>query len=291
MRLSTSTSIFFNRPDGSKADILDSIQYCSEAGYKVMDMNFHDCCVFDTPLKKDNWLEWIRDIRNKKEECGIEFSQAHSHFYNFCDNKTRNKDELDEYITRGIIGAGELDIPWLVIHAGTDFESSTPVKSSKLKTIEYLKPRLELAAKHKVGIAIENLWELNISPKRRYTTTAEELVDLVDELGQNFDNVGICWDVEHADIMKQDQLANLQLIGDRLKATHISDHIGVENDHILPYSGNTHWLDVMKAIKSVDYQGDFTFEIHRYIANLPLELVPLALKHSVEVGNYLLSLV
>lgn len=290
MRLSTSTCIYFNRPDGTKAQITDSVDLCSQAGYRVMDMNFHDCCMFDTPMKTDRWEEWIYGIKEKAKECGIEFSQGHSHFYNFCDPSVPNREELDEYIRRGIIGASVLEIPWLVIHAGTDFQSPTPVKSSREKTIEYLKPRIELAAKHNVGIAIENLWELNISPKRRYTSTAEELVELVDILSQDFDNVGICWDVEHSSIMKQDLYSQLQLVGNRLKATHISDYLSVQEDHILPFSGNTDWAEVMRALKSVSYKGDFTYEIHRYTMRVPDELVLSALKHSVKVGNYLINM-
>lgn len=72
---------------------------------------------------------------------------------------------------------------------------------------------IEYAAKNNVGIAIENLWDLNIAPLRRYTTTAEELVDLVDALHMDYENVGICWDVEHADIMKQTQVPALKMIG------------------------------------------------------------------------------
>lgn len=291
MRLSTSTCIYFNRPDGSKASILDTIELCSQAGYRVMDMNFHDCSVFDTPFKKDGWKEWIYQIKEKAEQCNIEFSQAHSHFYNFCDSGTEGREALDEYIYRGVIGASILKIPWLVIHAATDFDSPTPVRSSKEKTMEYLKPRIALAAECGVGIAIENLWELNISPKRRYTSNAEEVVDLVDALSREFDNVGVCWDVEHSGIMRQNLRSQLQLVGKRLKATHISDYLDVREDHILPFQGKMDWREVMEAFESVDYQGDFTYEIHRYTMRMPRELVPSALKHSVAVGEYLLRLV
>ena len=48
MRLSTSTCMYFNRPDGTKARIEDCIKMCSEeAGYRVMDMNFLDCTNFE----------------------------------------------------------------------------------------------------------------------------------------------------------------------------------------------------------------------------------------------------
>lgn len=288
MRLSTSTNIYFNRPGGTQVLIEDSIRFCAQAGYKVMDMNFHDCSNFPTPFRTEKWETWLYGLKETADSCGIEFSQAHSHFYNFCDPNVKDKDWLDELIRRGIIGAAILGVKWLVIHAGTDFESPTLVKSSKETTIEHLKPIIELAASHGVGIAVENLWEENIAPKRRYTTTAEELVDLVDSLP--YDNVGICWDFEHAAFMQQNQEAALQLVGDRLKATHVSDFTAIDNDHILPFYGKADWPSIMRALKGLNYKGDFTYEIHRYTEKTPQALVLPALKYSVEVGHYLLSL-
>ncbi len=288
MRLSTSTCMYFNRPGGEKADIADSVRHLSAAGYRVLDMNFHDCCMFPTPFRGDHWERWLENVASAAGECGIEFSQGHSHFYNYCDPHVENRDLLDELIRRGIVAAGRLGIKWLVIHAATDFDSATPVKSSREKAREYLKPLIELAAVHNVGIAVENLWDLNISPLRRYTVTAEELVELVDSLP--YDNVGICWDVEHASIMKQDQTAALKLVGSRLKATHISDHNGKSDDHILPFMGATDWNEVMAVLKDIRYQGDFTYETHRYTQAVPDGVIGAALRYSYELGMYLLSL-
>ncbi|MEG0852433.1 MAG: sugar phosphate isomerase/epimerase [Angelakisella sp.] len=288
MRLSTSTCIYFNRPDGSRSSIQKCVELCAEAGYKVMDMSFHDCSMFPTPFQTDEWERWLQDIRATADRCGIEFSQGHSHFYNYCSPNTPNAEWQEELVRRSIIGAEILGIKWLAIHAATDFDSATACKTSKEKALEYFKPHLELAAKHNVGYAIENLWELNISPTRRYTSTAEEVVDLVDDLP--YDNVGICWDAEHAGIMKQNQLNALKLVGDRLKATHISDFTTVQNDHLLPFSGTLNWQELMDAFKAINYQGDFTYEIFRYTTTMPETFIPEALRHSVKVGECLLSL-
>lgn len=290
MRLSTSTNIFFNRPDGSKASIEEAVRLCGEAGYRVMDMNFYDCTTFRLPFVTDEWEKWIYGIRETAEQAQVEFSQAHANFYNFCDPNAKDKEFLDRMVLRSIDCAAILGVKWVVIHAGTDFDAARLVASSKQKNIEYFLPVLEHAAKRGVGIAVENLWDLNIAPKRRYTTTAEELVDLVDKLHESFENVGICWDVEHADIMKQDQRASLKLIGERLKATHISDNVGIADDHILPFHGNTEWKPFMQALKEIGYRGDFTYEIHRYTMHLPDALVPAALRYSVAVGTYLIGL-
>lgn len=290
MRLSTSTNIVFNRPDGHKASIQESIRLCAAAGYKVMDMNFHDCTTFKLPFVTDKWEAWLNDVKQTAQECGIEFSQAHSSFYNFCDSNAPNKDFMDQMVLRSMKCAGALGVKWVVIHAGTDFESPRLVRDSKRKNMEYFKPVIEYAGEQHVGVAIENLWELNISPKRRYTTTAEELVELVDELSLLYPNVGICWDNEHANIMQQSQTAALELIGDRLKATHISDNTGINNDHILPFNGITDWYEIMAALNKIGYKGDFTYEAHQSTNRLPDELLLPLLKYSVEVGNYLLSL-
>lgn len=287
MRISTSTCMYFNRPDGNKATIQESIRLCAEAGYDVMDMNFHDCVMFPTHFQGDNWIPWVQSIKQVAIQYGIEFSQGHSHFYNYCDSRILNREFLDEMIRRSIIGAGILEIPWLVFHAATDWESTRTMHSSKVKAIEYFKPIIEFAAKHNVGIALENLWEMNIAPKRRYTSFAEELMDLVESLP--YENVGVCWDFEHSAIMQQNPLQAMEMVGNRLKATHISDFVDKKHDHILPFHGVTDWGPIVDALASIQYEGDLTYEMHRYTMRLPDCLVPSALRYSREVGTYLVQ--
>ena len=81
MRLGTSTTMGFNRPHGVKADIPDVVRILAEAGFKVQDMNFHDCSNFPTPLLTDKWESWVDDIGNTAAKYGVEFSQSHLHFY------------------------------------------------------------------------------------------------------------------------------------------------------------------------------------------------------------------
>ena len=53
----------------------------------MLDMNFHDLSVFDTPFKTPQWETLIHQAKDIADEMGIEFSQGHLHFYNFCDPK------------------------------------------------------------------------------------------------------------------------------------------------------------------------------------------------------------
>lgn len=288
MRLSTSTNIFFNRPDQSKASVEESMRLCAEAGYRVMDMNFHDCTTFCLPFVGKDYLNWIQGVHAVADKLNITFSQAHAPFYNFCDRNATNKEEIDILVYRAIDCSEILGVKWLVIHAGTDFHAINTVSSSREKNLRYFAPILEYAEKKGVGIAFENLWERNISPFRRYTAGIEELLELVDAM--HSPNAGICWDTDHAALMKQDQEKAIELIGSRLKATHISDCIDENSDHLLPFMGNIEWKPIMRALRINGYSGDLTYEIHRYTSKMPLKLVPAALRFGYETGTYLLSL-
>ena len=194
---------------------------------------------------------------------------------------------MDALIYRAVECAGILGIPWLVIHAGTDFSAADWARSSLQKNLEYFLPLIGYADTLGVGIAVENLWDLNIAPRRRFTAQPEELLELVERLGSP--RAGICFDVEHAAIMDQDPAELLRLFAPYLRATHISDVIDKNSDHLLPFSGKIQWDEVMRGFAAIPYSGDFTYEIHRYTAGTPDELVQDALRYSVAVGNYLLS--
>lgn len=287
MRLSTSTCMYFNRPDGTKADIPSTIKVYKEAGYSVLDMNFHDCAMFETPMWGERWMDYVMRIREEAEKYSIVFSQSHSHFYNYTLPSSEDSQWREEQVRRDVLGSQMLGVKWMVIHAATDWESVTQLKSSKEKGVEYFKRLSDFAAKHNVGIAIENLWEMNIAPKRRYCSFAEELVDLVDTIDR--ENVGICWDFEHSAIMKQNQMEALALVGDRLKATHVSDYYDKVYDHVLPYNGVSDVDDMLRSLAQLDYKGDFTFETHRHTMRLPEEMVLPAMRYSRELGEYLVN--
>lgn len=288
MRLGTSTTIAFNRPYGRKEEIPNAVKLCAEAGYKVLDMNFHDCANFPTPLLTDKWQWWVDSIADAAARYGVEFSQSHLHFYEVFSAGDVEAGEKEEIIRRCMKGSAMLGVKWAVTHAATMWNVPDLRKKSLDGNVQYFREKLEIAEALDLHIAIENLWDLNICPKRRYTSTAEELVELVDALDS--ERIRIAWDFEHASIMEQDQILALRMIGSRLKATHVSDHYGIQADHQIPYFGVTKWEEFLPVLKEIEYEGDFVYETHRYTQHMPDELLPGALRFSIEVGNYLLDL-
>lgn len=253
-----------------------------------MDISFLDYANFRAPFVTDAYRSWVEQALELAEAYGIRFGQAHAPFYDFFDESVPDREEKDKMILRSIECAGRMGVKWIAIHAGTDRSSGAMRKNSLEKNLQYFLPIVEYAESQNVGIAFENLWDLNIAPKKRYTAMVEDLVELVDAF--HSDTVGICFDVEHAVISGLDPAKELAVIGSRLKSTHISDCIDMAADHLLPFSGITHWQPVMQALHALQYEGDFAFEIHRYTQYMPDALVPGAIARAYEVGNYLLSL-
>lgn len=201
MKLSTSTNIVCDRPDGSVFPLEKTLELASQAGFKIFDMNFWDWALPHSPFLTDNWEKWIYDVANKASKLGVEFGQCHSYTFNFLDHKM-SEDEYNYHqllTKRSLECCSILGSKLCVTHPATDYQAVDLVNSSKSKNIKYFTELLEYSSKFNMELAIENMCDFSIAPKRKYCATPEELVDLIDEF--NDSRLGICWDFEHADIL------------------------------------------------------------------------------------------
>lgn len=289
MRLSTSTSIMdrYQRVQGV-VSMEDCIKRCHAAGYRVLDMNFCDMSNPGMPLAKDDWEKWAHRIADLAARLGVEFSQSHSHFYHFLNPKIENREFHDEMIRRSCIASGILGVKWMTVHASTETKNrGYSHKASKAGNLEYFPPYFELAFKHNVGVVIENMFDPT-PVQRTYTANYEDLIDLVDAF--NDPRVQVCWDIGHANLVGYDQCEALRVVGKRLKSTHFADNHGVKDEHLLPFYGEIEWVAIMKTLKEIGYKGDVTYEVTPWLDRVPPALRDSALRHSVEVGEYLLRL-
>lgn len=287
MKLSTSTNMLFERIGMEPVEQKTAIELCAQAGYQVLDFCFHDLITYESPFLTDQWQEYTGLMMETAKSLSVSFGQAHANVYDFLNPRTNH--ELQKMVLkRCVLASEQMKIPWLVIHPSTDFEAAAVFQESRAKNIAFLSGLVEFAEKHRVGIAVENMWDLHIAPKRYYGDNAEELVDLVDAVGGS--SVGICWDLEHASIMEQDQKKAMELMGSRLKVIHVSDQTGTDNIHIMPFQGKTDWRLAMEALADIGYEGNLNFEAQWFLNKVPMELVRPSLAYSVEVGNYLIGL-
>lgn len=293
MRLATSTNILYQRPGNRTVPLEETLYLAEKAGFKTFDMCFYDWVLPGSPFLSDSWEIWCEKIQRMAEKLQVGFGQCHVHFYNFCDVSMSEDRRNYEHkmLLRSIDFCSRLGSGVCVTHPAT-VEGSIQYRERSLKSNQIFFERLlEETERLGVCLAVENMCDYSISPRRKFASEPEDLVALVDSFQS--DRIGICWDFEHGVIMQQNQVQVLDYIGKRLLATHVSDtHSKTDADlmHVMPLFGDIEWKPIMQALRNIDYQGDFSFEAHNYANRLPDEVLETALKLSYQIGSYLLSI-
>lgn len=300
MRLSTSTCIFPTYYNTKQAQPFEeTIELAAECGFRVFDANFcgatHDKSLGHL-IAQDNWEQLVDGVRNFSENKGISFSQSHlpynANFYMRGKVPTQEYCQMfNEMSRRSLIASKMLGVKWAVIHPLTNnIDGELDLETNIRTNMEFYSWLVELANKHNVGLAIENMAEFDpVNCKRRFAAQAEELIALVERFNDPL--VGACWDYGHGNMVYKDQKAPLRKIGKLLKATHVDENNGSQDLHSLPFFvGKTDWKELMPILKEIGYEGDFTYEIHGFSQNAPDELRIKAAKFAYDVGMYLISL-
>lgn len=278
MRLSTSVNIFSLRRYRNWPELMPmAVAACKEAGFDAVDLYLKDCQ--DLPLPAQE--AWMADMASRLALHDIPATQAHSYLIN-----TRNLDEdgARDYLhktLRSIQIAGQLRVPWLVVHLLCDADEN----ASHTRNIRFIHQLESAMARYNVGIALENL-------RGTPYETAEQLLDIARRL-DNPQRVGICWDTGHAHLVAGiDQSQSIRLLGNRLKCTHIQDNHGERDEHIMPFMGSVDWPPIVLALKESGYAGDFTYESAQPLKHLPDDDVLRMdfMRYTVRLGRYLLSL-
>lgn len=291
MRLSTTIN-FFNYPnDGTLAPYVDDLRHYHAVGYRALDSIFCSADRADSPIWADDWRTWAESIAQEAARLGITFVQTHLPFYNFTDSAGGLNERTEETIRRCIECTALFGAKWTVIHPATAFTHFPMVAESKRINIAYFDKHLEAANAAGIGLCIENMADFaGQGYARSYCAPVEELVDLVDTLNARHGNCGICWDFGHANLFYKDQAPCLDMLGQRLKVTHVHDNFGLRDDHLTPFRGTVDWAALMPTLTRIGYQGDFSFEIRRMGNHVPRPLQDSLWAHAKNIGEYLLSL-
>ena len=143
--------------------------------------------------------------------------------------------------------AREVGAKYIVVHLFDENVQRTKGET-QFYAKEALKKLLPEAEKTGVSIAVENLY---------YEWTISQINKLLDEL--NHPLLGICLDTGHAALYStpHDELA---LCGDRLLGFHIHDNWLKNDDHLIPFRGETDWQAFCQALLKNGYKGSLMFE-------------------------------
>lgn len=286
MLLSTSISHYLRR-----FDFKEIVKMTHEAGFDALDFGFFSPEWYQEDTDTTEFKKRLLEYRKMVEDKGMVFNQAHAPF----PSSTADPEKTEEIfgdIVRSMKYASYLGIGIIVVHPCqhlTYAEEGTPEKLFEMNMDFYnrLKPYCE---EYQIQIAIENMWKYLKKRKIYHSTCSrpEEFIKYIDALDSKW-FVG-CLDIGHATLVCQDPAEFIRKLGhDRLKALHVHDVDGMEDSHTLPFYGVTDWDAVTKALREIDYTGDFTFEAGNFFNVLPNELYSSASRHMVETGRYLMN--
>ena len=261
------------------------------AGFDAMDFGFFNQKFYGVHTDSEEWKQYFLDIRAYAEEKGMIFNQAHAPFPSSVDDPIRNE-EIFQNIVRSMKNASYLGIKTTIVHPMQHlryYDDGAPERLFEMNMEFYnkLKPYCE---EYNIKVALENMWQNQGGRKISHSTcsTPEEFIRYIDEL--NSDWFVACLDTGHACLVCEDVAEFIRKLGKkRLKALHVHDVDGLDDSHMLPGYGIINWNQVTAALKEIGYEGDFTFEVSRFLSRLPEETAPYAVKYTESVGRYLMK--
>ncbi|MBR1969790.1 MAG: sugar phosphate isomerase/epimerase [Clostridia bacterium] len=232
--------------------------FAKDGGFKYIAVNFYEML----GKNEEEWKKAIEDIIQIMQKNNLECIQTHPYYYDLRLSSEIIDEESEFAIRQAIIATGKLGAKWCALHPRTSISSGFFVTKSHEDNLKSFEGYLELAVKNKTGIAAENLAIFNdvVPAMPFYSSGYEELANLVDSF--NDDNMGVCWDTGHANLMHFNQADAIKFMGKRIKCTHIHNNYQKEDCHFPPDNGNIDWEKVMAAFDSVGYNGPLTLETH-----------------------------
>ena len=209
---------------------------------------------------------------------GVTLLQGHLFFYGkrICDNEDRAliKKQLDLFLAIGIKNA--------VLHCDplmNEKGEKAPVEVARAENVKAIADLLEYVSGTDIVICLENLIS---SPA---VNNIDGLMYFIDYFKS--DNLGICLDTGHLNINDKNQVAFIRKAGKNIKALHLADNEGQNDQHLMPYGkGNVDFVSVLREMKKLDYEGLYNLEIPGE-SQAPREILDIKLDYIQKMMAYL----
>lgn len=237
-----------------------SIQYLSGLGFDCIDFCFYER---NQEFEGEDYVSVAQAYKKICDDYSIKVHQMHANWFkNEDDEPTKAyKIKMNE---RSIEIARILDCAYIVFHA-TKFKgyysSSVINQSANDYNIELFKHYIDIAKKHQVNVAIENMFGYVTHTTQAADTifaTATQMNHYMDVLGEY---CVACLDTGHAYIAQQNIADMVKTLDRRLKVLHIHDAIMSEDAHLVPTLGLIDWPSFFASLVEHKFEGVLSLEI------------------------------
>jgi len=266
MKISTEIASFAKVVGEEKA-----IEYVARAGFDHWDFSMFEMArfnkatgkLFETghPLMGNERLAFARKLKQIGLDFGITCNQAHAPF------PVRIPEILDAQ-KYALECAAEAGAKICVVHP--DYFKS-PEENAEM----YFE-LLPFAKEYGVKIATENMWNWDTEKLEALPAACSDAKNFLDHiLAVNDPFFVACLDIGHAEMrgLNTTAVECIHTLGNHLQALHIHDNDKWHDSHMLPFSMDIDFDAILKALKDIGYNGDFTLEADKHIGNRPAEEV------------------
>lgn len=274
-----------------------------ESGFEAVDWNIDQAypqkdlfagklsgCIFERPLSE------ILDHYRVEMDCilqsGLEISQAHAPF----PAHAPGVPGAEEYSIRlyqncirlcQVAGCKNLIIHGISCSPLEPELSAEEVERKNFHLYESLLPALEGT---KVTVCLENLFVgLPGGNCEGVCSNPYEAARYIDTLNQKAgaEHFGLCLDTGHLNLLHKNMREYMRVVGRRIKALHIHDNNGIDDQHLMPFTGTVRWNDFTATLRELGYQGDLSFETFNQTdrSRMDLEYIPVFLRAIAGIGE------
>jgi sugar phosphate isomerase/epimerase len=208
-----------------------------------------------------NRKQHIKEIAEWFRGSGVPLNSVHSPLYadyewgragappvnvSSIDRATR-VEAMDE-IKRALEIAEQIPFRFLVQHLGTPNESFSEKKfEAAMTSIEHLRAFAKPLGVH---ILLENIPNELSMPDR--------LVEMIHQA--HFDDVGVCFDFGHANMMSSVSEA-FEILRPHIRSTHVHDNDKLKDSHLWPGQGNINWKEAIELLRSAPQKPPLLLEL------------------------------
>ena len=269
----------------------EAIRIIKEAGFDAFDMSLFSMNRDENYfLNQDDYVEKAKELRAYADSLGIVCNQSHAPFASSYGNP--EKDEwMFEKIVRAMEIASIMGAEIIVIHPVQHLNYAEHIEELFNMNMEFYNKLIPYAKKFGIKIAAENMWQANNGAKSITDSTcsrAWEFNKYLDTINSEW--VVGCLDIGHIALMGADIPNFIKAMGNkRLCALHVHDNDCIRDLHTLPFTHSIDFISVCKALKEIDYKGDFTFECDQYYKRFPDDFLLTAAEFMCKVGRRLIK--
>ena len=131
------------------------------------------------------------------------------------------------------------------------------------KSLETIKPLFPMMEENNVNLLIENSAHFEDIDNVYIYLTGADMKEFIEFA--NHPLVHACWDIGHAHI-EGHQYEDILILGDDLRAVHVHDNNGRDDQHMALFTGTINIDEVITALIDSGYKGYFTFEADRAVS-------------------------